>query len=468
MNTKFTLIFMWFSYFASAQNEANNWYYGEHAGITFNTIPPVALPGGQIYTNEGCSSISDAAGNLLFYSDGVKVWNRNHVIMPNGTGLHGNFSSSQSCLIANYPGSPGMYFIFTAPDYAANYGLQYSIIDMALDGGFGDVTAVKNVVLLPNSTEKLTACAHRNGIDFWVVGHEFESANFYAWQVSSSGVSNTPVISASGTPHESDSTNVYSEQNRLGTMKISPCGDKIACCVLTDSFLELFDFNDSTGIVSNPLLLGTWPGLFPYGIYGVEFSSGCTKLYASNENPPIVVQYDLLAGSPGAIVASADTVCTSTFDYYGTLQNGPDGLMYLARLGNNDLGCITQPDMPGMACAYVQNYASAPNTSSAVFGLPNYITTWFRNSATGIQHNVSGEEFALFPNPVSTVLQVNMNSTIEGKVRVQITNTLGTVLYTGQKNESRFLIPFNNYPQGIYFIKVEYGNKFMIRKILKL
>src|SRR5688572_7206941 len=197
---KFLLCLVFFPAILSAQNEANNWLYGHFAGITFNTSTPSALPGGQTQTNEGTSSISDAAGNLLFYSDGVKVWNRNHIVMPNGTGLHGNQSSSQSCLIVPWPEQENLYYVFTAPDWSANYGLEYSVVDMTLDGGLGDVTLEKNIILLSSSTEKLTAALHRNNRYVWVVGHSFESADFYAWRISTSGIDTVPVISTAGTP----------------------------------------------------------------------------------------------------------------------------------------------------------------------------------------------------------------------------------------------------------------------------
>jgi len=52
----------------SAQHEFDNWYFGTNAGVSFVSGIPVNLSGGQISTNEGCSSISDGAGNLLFYT----------------------------------------------------------------------------------------------------------------------------------------------------------------------------------------------------------------------------------------------------------------------------------------------------------------------------------------------------------------------------------------------------------------
>ena len=67
-----------------AQREANIWYFGANAGLDFNSGAPVPLTNGQVNTAEGCSAISDSAGNLLFYTDGLWVYNRNHTSMPNG------------------------------------------------------------------------------------------------------------------------------------------------------------------------------------------------------------------------------------------------------------------------------------------------------------------------------------------------------------------------------------------------
>src|SRR5262245_54495140 len=96
-----------------SQSYANWWYFGINAGVTFQTGSPISSPGGQINTTEGTAVISDAAGNRLFYTEGVRVWNRNHVQMPNGFGLMGDASSTQSAVVVQRPGSPNIYYIFT-------------------------------------------------------------------------------------------------------------------------------------------------------------------------------------------------------------------------------------------------------------------------------------------------------------------------------------------------------------------
>ena len=182
MKTIFTFIFAFLSTFCLAQGEANNWYFGSNAGITFNTNPPSALTDGELNTSEGCSSISDPNGNLLMYTDGRTIWDRNHNIMPNAdyfgnTGLNGDPSSTSSGLIVPHPTDPNLYFVFTIDephhenanaypnrgpadvngvsipfytdigqgipeeDDGFNNGLNYSIVDMSLRSGLGDVVS---------------------------------------------------------------------------------------------------------------------------------------------------------------------------------------------------------------------------------------------------------------------------------------------------------------------------------------
>jgi hypothetical protein len=261
----------------------------------------------------------------------------------------------------------------------------------------------------------------------------------------------TPVISTSGTPHQTDISQPYSDQNKLGCMKVSPCGDKIACAVLFDSFLEMHDFNNSTGVVSNPLLLGTWPGLFPYGIYGVEFSKECSKLYASNESPPIVIQYDLSAGSPAGIIASADTVITSPFDYYGTLQNGLDGKMYLARIGSDHLGCITQPDSAGAACHYVQYYVNCGG--STYFGLPNSLVT--TKGKPSYIANYDRDNIQVYPQPAGNYFNIAFEK--ESQLEIIISDIRGQILFNNVISKGT-PVDCSGFEPGIYFLQAIAGS----------
>ena len=144
----------------NAQKQANFWYFGTHAGLNFSMGPPAPLTNGALDTWEGCSSISTAAGALEFYTDGTYVYNRNHTQMPNGSGLFGHSSSTQSGIIVPKPGSTTQYYIFTvdAADNGLAHGLCYSLVDMTLNDGLGDVvTTEKNISLVPLACEKVTA-----------------------------------------------------------------------------------------------------------------------------------------------------------------------------------------------------------------------------------------------------------------------------------------------------------------------
>src|SRR3569832_419007 len=108
-------LLVFYSNVSYSQKETNVWCFGYHASVNFNSGTPIAYSS-AIYQWEGCSSIADSNGTLLFYTNGETVWNVNHVPMPNGFGLKGNDSSTQSALIAKKPGSSTLYYIFTAAD----------------------------------------------------------------------------------------------------------------------------------------------------------------------------------------------------------------------------------------------------------------------------------------------------------------------------------------------------------------
>ena len=209
MKIKFYLLILLFIPTISiAQKEAAVWYFGEKAGLDFNSGSPVSITDGKIVTNEGCASISDKNGTILFYTDGTLVYNKLHKVMPNGSGLFGHNSSTQSAIIVPKPNNPYIYYIFTVdqplPDNVddnllndqdpPNNGLNYSEVDIRLDNGLGDIPVnKKNIHLItynPDNneevkfkcSEKITAVQHGDGVSFWVITHFLD--NFFCYQSS--------------------------------------------------------------------------------------------------------------------------------------------------------------------------------------------------------------------------------------------------------------------------------------------
>ncbi len=356
--------------FAFAQKYANTWYFGNKAGIDFNSGTATALTNSGMNDFEGCSCISDpATGSILFYSDGLFIWNANHLVMQNGNGLMGNYSSAQSALIVPDPANSNQYYIFTAGEYYSNgsNGYHYSIVDMTLNGGLGDVTSSKNILLYSPASEKLAAVKNAAGDGFWIATHEWSGQNFVLYELTSAGLS-APVISATGQS--------YSGTNPIGCMKFSPDGKHIATILSGLNEAEVYDFDPATGIISNPLTLGLIAQTFPY-VYGISFSPNGERLYATEENDNHIYQYDLAAPN---VNASKIAVGTSTSNAMQTLQLAPDGKLYIARNGSNYLAVIDYPDSIGLACKFTDNGFYLAGKSSA-YGLPNFSEEIFKSSS---------------------------------------------------------------------------------------
>jgi PKD repeat protein len=367
-----------------AQHQYDVWYFGQNAGVDFTSGSPLVLTNGQAITLEGTSSIADSAGSLLFYSDGITVYNKNHQQMVNGFGLNGGFSSSQSALIIRQPGSDSVYYIFTAGEWTT-YGLCYSIVDLSLQGGLGEVTQ-KNISLLTPGTERLTAVRQSNGTDYWIITHGWNSNNFYAYQFSSAGVNNIAVISSSGTPH-SGATN-----NAIGYLKASHNGMHLAVCTLADNYFELFDFDKNTGTISDPIHLDGISN--NYGAYGIEFALNDSLLYGSEDSPGIILQWDISSGNATTINASVYSVATTASNYGGAIALASDGKIYLAQQNTMWLGAIQNPNEYGTNCIYV-DHAINLSPEICLAGLPNIPPDWFAPVNTGPLSNFAASNVSI-------------------------------------------------------------------------
>lgn len=380
-----------------AQQEASNWVFGVGGGLDFSCSTP------QFYSTpfdglEGGAVISSADGDLLFFTDGNVVWSRDYQIMPNGHDLgglcagYGNYaSSSQSALIIPHPGESNLYYIFTTDctedGFAA--GLRYSVVDLSLNGGMGDVTQ-KNKPLVANTEEKVAAVFQSNGKDVWVLTHGVQSNKFYAFSITSAGLNTTPIISSIGQSHPGG----------RGYMKFSPDGQRLAVACFLYGYnndgipLELFKFNISTGQVTSDFVIPTGTEV----IYGVSFSPNGRVLYTSCAwgcSGSLIQQYNLDAGTPQQIYDQRYTIRDTYVQ--GGMQLANDGKLYFLSTNSTKveeyLGVIMYPDKTGNACEQISNYVELPCWTGVTYGVPNFIESYFREQVTNGNCTQKNESF---------------------------------------------------------------------------
>ncbi len=339
---------------ADPQNHNRNWRFANGLGIDFNTPTPSLITGASNNAYETSSTISDRKGNMVFYTDGRFVWDRTGAVMPNGSGLNGHESANQGALILPQPGSDSLYYVFHMWEFANPIGLSYSVVDMSLRGGLGDVTATKNIFIEGPVTEQLSATLHANREDWWVVTHDWGNNQFHAYLLDSTGLNLTPVVSAIGNVFNDNSVSSVSGSEQAVTIKFNHAGDKLASCTRKNKRVELFDFDNATGVISNQINLTGAVDIF----YDSEFSPDDTRLYAVDLIQRDIWQYDLTAGSPASINASATRIVdlsSTFFNYFGELYLGPDGRIYCNQYQTNQLLVINNPNALGVACNPVQN-----------------------------------------------------------------------------------------------------------------
>jgi gliding motility-associated-like protein len=352
----------------SLDQRANIWYFGQNAGIDFNGLPDDPAVGitGPLITNEGTSVISDRNGQVIFSTDGLRIYNKDDVEItpaPVPPGLGGDPEATQSALIMPVPGDETLFYIFTTQPVhgTGTYELRYSLFDLKLNNGSGGLTQF-NQLLFAKSTERITS----NGN--WLIAHEFGNNSFRAYRIDQQGIG-TPVITAIGSDHllsEEVQGRGYMElgaQNRLAVALSTPGVSNV---------VEVFDFVDSTGMVTNfrTANLNSATGQ----VYGIELSPGGNKLYATLSNPAGSQIHEFAIDSLGVITPLA---INNQPGELGAMQIGPDGQIYVAINNSATLGTFTANEnrlQPTGLPNPLQPFTLAGGTQSKL-GLPNFVQT---------------------------------------------------------------------------------------------
>ena len=405
----------------SSQNQSqwpthSNWFFGQaqmmNFGATGTGAPSVSTkvgPGSPYPAYESCASASDEDGNLVIYTNGVKLWNGNgeevHVGPTSGASQRlkagaenptGNTGSAvQGVLITKHPLNDNDYYIFTTDDAIGGingitYGFNYSIYSKA-----DDTCSAPQRIGAFRATEQVSATFHKNGLDIWVVTHEAiidaATKNYHSYLLECSGLNTTPVVSDVGfnvrsrtqfTNWAGNLVNASEFSNERGAIEFQQnptlettikaaatfhCGQGTWDPVKS---ISLLDFNTETGEFSNNQGLGDG-SVAQSNPYDCEFSLDGTKLYVSYMADPWsgpllgrIGEFDVGTGTYTEIGNTGSDAIT-----IGTVKLGGDGTLYAAQF--NSTSWAYQDDLISSNGATLNTSGMAAGTGSVGYGLPN-------------------------------------------------------------------------------------------------
>ncbi|SFN79536.1 Por secretion system C-terminal sorting domain-containing protein [Paenimyroides ummariense] len=374
MKNKF-LIWFWilFPLLAFSQGENDNWYFGNKAAVNFSGTTPLVLNNSVMNTLEAVGSISDLNGNLLFYTDGLTIWDREHNIMVNGTGLTGD-SSSQQLIIVKDPGNLNRYYVFTtALSFPPTSYIAYSIVDMSLgpislnDGlPLGEVDNLyKNFPIFDSSnnfiqTEAITAIPHSDGSSYWIL-IPFES-ELYSYLLNSNGLSNVPVVSSLG-----NVTLQYYYYGIKPSLRLNNSLNYSHFITINQwvspGFSNTYSFDNNTGKITNDYLLE----ISTIGPYLSEFNKDASILYLSSRYNAEVFAIDI-PNSIGSVVSRLIYSNSSITNDACGIQRNTQGDIYVSIEDRDYLAKIVNHN--SFLNSYVDENNIYLNGNSTRMGLP--------------------------------------------------------------------------------------------------
>ena len=371
-----------------AAQEGSKWFFGGNAGLDFSNNPPTPITDGKINTPEGTSSIANSKGQLLFYSDGINVYDKDGGVMQckvtNCQPLKGNGASTQSVLIVPQPTCKGceyLFNIFTTSDINGEKLLTVSTVDMRLNGGKGAIIA-QNTTLQQPTTERIASVKNNRDSTYWVISHDYGTNKFRIYHATTGGLvetSNPALGMAHDSPNEAEGYMKFSSPD-------STTGERKLAVVVPgppQNYVELFNFNDSTGVLTYSKTIDLGPA--PPTAYGVEFSPDGEKMYVSfqggNGSNSYLKQFDLTF--PDSLLAeSAIIIDSSATQKFGALQIASDGKIYMAIGGSDHLAVIGEPDGNSLLTIEYDREGVRLGGKNSQLGLPNMVQD-FTQEASG-------------------------------------------------------------------------------------
>lgn len=445
-----------------AQNEGNIWFLGGSSATdsVYKTcmidFAGDTLTRSYLYQNLPFritnTSISDAAGHLLCFSNGENIYSRNRQVMENGLDFfpksNGNqYTFSQSYILLPIPDEPNkVIYIYGDPNFlnegnTIGYTTLYgAIADMGLNGGLGSI--VQRELALGTDTTTvghITAVRHGNGRDWWVLIPRFEGDTFYKYLLTPDG------LKAMGKQISPSTTWGF------GQVVFSPDGQWYGRYnwhgIIPDSSYSTFDlyrFDRCTGLLGEHITKTYSTDGTKGKSGGIAFSNSSRYLYVSRWDS--IFQYDLQAPD---ILASEEVVAVydgflADFNRptrFFTLLLAPDKKIYcsVSNVNSRYLHVIENPDLPGPACNVQQHAIHLPVFNNNLLpNMPYYrLYDWegspcdtlgINGPPTSVRPLVNSPHLRLYPNPAQGWIVLDSENTPTQPLRMRFHDAQGRLV----------------------------------------
>jgi len=357
----FLLIFFLQNVYSQEYKRANIWYFGEEAGIDFNSGQATAIYNGQVHFGgiwRGTSVMCDTNGELLFYTQGDRIWNRNHEF------IDPTFLPAYDVISFPIPGSDMKYYVFGTPGYNPPQSLgksYYAIVDMSMNSGLGGISDTVKLDAAWDAGHKLTAVKHKNKKDVWVIYRKLSQLKYASFLVNKDSVCSEPILSdAPDYP--------YSHFFQLdGQIKVSYDKKYLVCTfsgdnnISNDDIIEVCKFNCETGEIDflyTLLIRDKYVQSWNNRNGGAEFSPDSKYLYlaANVGDSGYLYQFDMQYIEDSIAFHDSKSLI-NIGEWYEGMQLGRDGKIYIsadhASTNNTPyLSIIHKPWKQGTECDF--------------------------------------------------------------------------------------------------------------------
>jgi hypothetical protein len=265
------------------------------------------------------------------------------------------------------------------PSFLNPQGLTYSVIDLRLNGGLGDVVSGMKNLNVPGALwtgMMLDGTRHHNNRDAWITTREYWNSNHYlTYLVDPSGVSNTPVVSNSFFTL----TYPYNYENYMVMIRFSPDGSRMVG--MYRDTLEYCLFNDQTGQIT-PLFRVSMHGPFSPYEPCAEFSVNSKYLYISYDpglHSGKIYQFDATLTDSAQFMQSKTQIgaySRPNLEWDSWIRRGPDNKIYCSEISNDSISVINYPNNPGLACNY-QRFAVPLSGNYIYGGFPHFLERYY-------------------------------------------------------------------------------------------